>query len=129
MTGRCGYGLTWHLNRGRSNEHVQLACPPLAFASPSRLEYILEAHLAQSSRAALSRWLRPCGAGWRNVSLRSALDPRMRTRPASPPRFVLSGWAAEAGRHPLALHARGELAAAPPEAWHGKSDTPGATTS
>jgi hypothetical protein len=42
-----GYGFTWHLNRGRSNEHVLLFVPAVGFRVSSRLEYILEAHLAQ----------------------------------------------------------------------------------
>jgi hypothetical protein len=42
-----GYGFTWHLNRGRSYEHVLLFVPAVGFRVSSRLEYIVEGHLAQ----------------------------------------------------------------------------------
>ena len=42
-----GYGFTWHLNHGRSNEHVLLFVPAVSFRVSSRLEYIVEGHLAQ----------------------------------------------------------------------------------
>jgi hypothetical protein len=42
-----GYGISVHINRGRSYEHVLLFAPAAAFRLGSRLEYVVEGHFAQ----------------------------------------------------------------------------------
>ncbi len=42
-----GYGLSVHLNRGRSVEHLMLLEPWVGLRLGSRLQYVVEAHLAR----------------------------------------------------------------------------------